>query len=266
MSGSGSGLKDSALVNLQENVDEPATLNVWAQVAPEDYTYIYHDVQALATGLEGGLMDQVGEVLAPGEEGWWSKREEVVGLLKDSFSTAANTLMAHLPYLSSRVINHLTKKGIDHLQPLLGVTTTYRLTDKQVPTRANFYVSDVVSSLETFVNSHGKTIPDPILHDWSLTVLRDVTYRYEEMVSDTLSNVHKTQVLLSKMVKKKQQTKGDDGAMSDIDKISLQLFLDVTKYGLLLKDKLHVDPSTFPPYALLLSRVSAGEKFKNLAS
>jgi hypothetical protein len=42
--------------------------------------------------------------------------------------------------------------------------------------------------------------------------------------------------------------------------ISLQLFLDVTKYGELLSAKLHVDASSFPPYLNLLARVSDGAK------
>jgi len=208
-------------------------------------------------------------------------KDEVLNLLRESFGNVATSLLLiHQSHISSRIITHLTKKAIDNLQPLLGVTTTYRLTDKQAPTRANYYVANVVSLLDNFLSSHTITtttatattsqpqhqlIPQPVLQEWIRRVLEDVTNRYEEMVSETLNNAHKTEELLSKMVKKKTHsaTKGD-GAISDIDKISLQLFLDVTKYGQLLKEKLHVDPSTFPPYTRLLKCVSAGEKFKGL--
>lgn len=192
-------------------------------------------------------------------------------LLEESFAYTGEIFSAHLGPVSARITNYLTEKAIENLQPLLGVTTTYRHTDKQVPTRANYYVANVVSVLENFLkNPEISALPALPVTTWIQTVIEDVTDKYQEMVAKTLSSAYKNEELLSKMIKKKSQSTTAKGegtgttTMSDIDKISLQLYLDVSKYGQLLQEKLHIDPATFPPYKFLLQSVSAGEKFRNM--
>jgi hypothetical protein len=241
-----------------ESVDEQAAA-IWSKLVPGIYPFIYYDLITLVANLQEKFIQHVQlalkqEVTLP--------PQSLLNMLSNSLAVSASALLVHKTPLSNCITDHLTKKAIDNLQPLLGVTATYRLTDKRVPTRANYYVDDVVSVLEAFTNSHTNVISPDVFREWELKVLVDVTLKYEGMVAETLNNVYKAEATLSRMVKKSRQT--TTSGLSDIDKISLQLFLDVTKYGELLKSKLNIDANTFPPYLNLLARVSDGAKFKNL--
>lgn len=50
---------------------------------------------------------------------------ELTTSIRLSLSTASSSLLTHQAYLASAITSNLTKKAIDSLQPLLGVTATY---------------------------------------------------------------------------------------------------------------------------------------------
>jgi hypothetical protein len=52
--------------------------------------------------------------------------QALLDMLGDTIGAAASALLAHKPSLSNCITDHLTKKAIDSLQPLLGVTATYQ--------------------------------------------------------------------------------------------------------------------------------------------
>eukprot|EP00026_Physarum_polycephalum_P001486 Phypoly_transcript_01488.p1 GENE.Phypoly_transcript_01488~~Phypoly_transcript_01488.p1 ORF type:complete len:776 (+),score=90.88 Phypoly_transcript_01488:957-3284(+) len=240
--------------------DEQAAA-IWNKLVPGVYAFIYHDLVTLATNLQGPFQKQMQSVLK--QEGALPP-QPLLDKLSNTISSAAAALLVHKSPIEMCITTNLTKKAIDGLEPLLGVTATYRHTDKRAPTRANYYVDDVVSVLENFTKSLANVISFSVIKEWELKVLEDVTLKYEGLIAKTLNDVYKTEATLSRMVKKNRQTA--TSGLSDIDKISLQLFLDVTKYGELLKTKLNIEANSFPPYCNLLARVNDGAKFKDIIS
>jgi len=82
-----------------------------------------------------------------------------------------------------------------------------------------------------------------------------ISEKYLEMMKELLDSVHKSEAMLKKMVKKTQANQ------SDMDKINLQLFLDVEEFGNQL-EKFGIDKSSFVPYNHLLNIVATGRKLK----
>lgn len=267
-------LKNSASINLAENLDEPAAA-IWSKLVPGAYAYLYHDLVVLVSNLqdENKTLDiklkgqsfivTIENALKADSDCDADLVAELIATIRLSLSTASSSLLTHQSHLANAITSNLTKKAIDSLQPLLGVTATYRLSDKRLPTRANYYVDDVVAVLQTFYQTHSPNIPLPILREWQRKVLEDVTAKYEGMVTDILNNAHNAAKVLSKLVKKKTTVQA---GISDIDKTSLQLYLDVEQYGNLLKSKLNLDSASFPPYISLLAKVQDGAKFKGVVS
>lgn len=77
------------------------------------------------------------------------------------------------------------------------------------------------------------------------------------MIIDLLDTVEKSTAVLKKMVKKAQTN--NDGA-SDIDKIHVQLYLDVEHFGTLLESTYGIQSSQFPPFQKLQQTVIIGKK------
>lgn len=76
------------------------------------------------------------------------------------------------------------------------------------------------------------------------------------MIIDLLDTVEKSTAVLKKMVKKTQ--KNTAGA-SDIDKIHVQLYLDVEQFGTYFS-QYNIDPTQFPPFQKLQEGVIIGKK------
>jgi hypothetical protein len=83
------------------------------------------------------------------------------------------------------------------------------------------------------------------------------------MIMELLSSLHKSDALIKKMVKK-SATNSTNTAISDLDKIYIQLFLDVEAYGMQLR-LLGIHTSSFEPYKNLLNCVSNGQEVIKLA-
>jgi hypothetical protein len=77
------------------------------------------------------------------------------------------------------------------------------------------------------------------------------------MITDLLHGVYKSMAVLKKMVKQTAQSKSDQ--TSDVDNISIQLFLDVEAFGNQFA-KFGVNKDEFEPYQSLHNSVLSGEK------
>jgi hypothetical protein len=91
------------------------------------------------------------------------------------------------------------------------------------------------------------------------------------MVNELLSSVKLSEEVIKKMKKKSTKSLLDAtqsgtsaAAVTDIDKIYIQLYLDVEAFGAQLEQLFGVDKGTFEPYQRLLNTVQLGLEKKNL--
>eukprot|EP01133_Synstelium_polycarpum_P015282 gene15282-18091_t len=132
----------------------------------------------------------------------------------------------------------------------------YNLAQKP-PTKPSPYVTAVVDPFETYLTNKAVSIPPIHKNEWVNTVFVPVTERFLFISKDLLDTVTKANEYLNKLAtKKKQATDASNNsgasAMTDIEKMSLQLYLDVVKFGALLQRN-GIDLPTFEPYTNLFN-------------
>ena len=108
------------------------------------------------------------------------------------------------------------------------------MTDKAPPTTAMFYVANILTPLKSFVKeSHAQS---DALRAWLIDVGGAVCEDYLARISELQKTVQQTEGFLKKMKKKKVSKAAAAAAaamktaFSDLDKIEMQLYLDVEAY------------------------------------
>eukprot|EP00798_Chlamydomonas_sp_ICE-L_P020242 gene20242-26993_t len=144
----------------------------------------------------------------------------------------AHVAQALLEAMSADVV----EKCVHVVKQLKGITATYRMTTKGPPTRHSHYVMGVMAPLRSFLDSDRlQRLSPAALSSLTLLVAETVSVRYQAMAEELLTTVRKTESSLKRLKKARpgEEAAGAD-AMSDSDKISLQLHLDVQEFGLQL--------------------------------
>jgi len=191
-------------------------------------------------------------------------------MIEEALVDSKNSLFVLLHPLAQVFLGHLSVKCIASLTPLQGITATYRMTNKAPPVKASYYVDNIVAPLHTFLTQKSQMISLDVRSNWAKMVLTNVTDKYMEMSTQLLSSLYKTDSFLKNMAQQAARKKGVDPVgqssenkgLSDTEKIALQLFLDVEKYGSLLEQKLEINISEFVPYQALFKSVKEYEKLK----
>ncbi|XP_021076027.1 conserved oligomeric Golgi complex subunit 2 [Mus pahari] len=165
---------------------------------------------------------------------------EMIGFKNFSSISAAledsqSALSAHVPALSSRIVQDLSESCFSYLKSVLEVPRLYRRTNKEVPSTASSYVDSALKPLYQLQSGHGDKVQPAVMQSWLQEALSDSTHRYFETVSDVLNSVKKMEESLKRLKQARRAPAtnpvSSSGGMSDDDKIRLQLALDVEHLG-----------------------------------
>jgi hypothetical protein len=137
---------------------------------------------------------------------------------------------------------HVVAQCVTVLEAVRGITATYRMTNKRAPERASPYVSKILDPLRALEPGVTGKVPPCAQQPpgWKVEVLEAVLTHYLEATRELLNSVEQMEDALKK---RKQRTGKPPGtmpertggaavaALSDSDKIKLQLFLDVVAFA-----------------------------------
>lgn len=165
---------------------------------------------------------------------------EMIGFKNFSSISAAledsqSSLSAHVPALSSRIVQDLNESCFGYLKSALEVPRLYRRTNKEVPSTASSYVESALKPFYQLQHGHGHKVKPAMMKHWVQEALSESTHRYFETVSDVLNSVKKMEESLKRLKQARRAPAtnpvSSSGGMSDDDKIRLQLALDVEFLG-----------------------------------
>jgi len=152
------------------------------------------------------------------------------------------------------------KKGLSAVR---AVAAKYRMTNKPAPEVQSPYVDTILLPFRLFCDRHGSLLSkfsseenvSETENKWEVIVLEEVTAAYLTQVQGLMETVKQMDTALQRRSKLKANA---GSTISDSDKISLQLLLDVRAYGRGIENlgSLYVLPS----YAALLAEVAPAEK------
>ena len=161
-----------------------------------------------------------------------------------------------MPKLTAALVAAVVERCLEALKQLKGITATFRMTNKPLPSRHSHFVPGILAPLRAFVDSdRAKALTPASRRELALSVSDGVSARYGEMAAELVTTVKKTEASLNRLKDRKAGKAGagggaagaggkDAGAgkVSDTDKICKQLHLDVCEYGAQLA-KLGVVPA-----------------------
>ncbi|EFJ16858.1 hypothetical protein SELMODRAFT_115746 [Selaginella moellendorffii] len=232
-----------------------ADTSSWATSASsEDILLLRHDVELLHKKLTGSYLDYALGVLGPTS----------ANLSQKSILSAAQNLLDVVPVLTDVLTDTLADKCVEELKNLKGITTTYRLTIKPLPTHHSHVATNLLQALRAFLQGdHNAYMSDACRLEILNSVAKKVTKNYDQQIRDLVEGLRKTESSLLRFRQARQRTgagpDANDANISNTDKVCAQLLLDVQEHGRKL-DELGVDSSKLPEFQSLWEFVSLQEK------
>ncbi|GIL63172.1 hypothetical protein Vafri_17283 [Volvox africanus] len=170
--------------------------------------------------------------------------------VRGALAEAAAAVQASGHGLAAVVTEEVVERCAAAVRQLKGITATYRVTSKAPPTRASHYVFGVLMPLRQLLDAEPVKRLNPALRQELVTlpVAESVCARYAALAEELLVSVRKTESSLKRLKKAKGGPGGEEepaAGLSDSDKITLQLHLDVEELVVQLR-QLMMPPDTAP--------------------
>ncbi|TXG51298.1 hypothetical protein EZV62_023822 [Acer yangbiense] len=234
--------------------------NEWAiSAAPDDFIYILHDTNCLASEVCGDYLAHVLQLLS-------SCPAEVLDLVKQSIIQGGRALNALQPSVINTIVGTLVEKAVEDLRQLKGITATFRLTNKPLPVRHSPYVSGLLRPLKTLLEGQQATtyLTTETRNKLLVSAVNEITNRYYEIAADLIEMAKKTESSLQRLRMGAQKRAGasmdvTDHNVSENAKFSMQLFLDIQEYGRNLA-ALEVEAADIPAYCSLWRCVAPSDR------
>ena len=182
--------------------------------------------------------------------------DEATKLALDCILEGVEDLSAIIPRVDTFIVKVHVDRCVEALKQLKGITATFRMTNKPMPTRHSHFVPSILAPLQTFVdNERTKALSKTSTHEIVTQVVETVCEKYGELARDLLETVKKTEASLNRL--KDRQGKASNAGTGDSDKICRQLYLDAKEFETQMK-KFGVDPRDSNAFRALWEAVEAG--------
>lgn len=152
--------------------------------------------------------------------------------LESAFAEATDQYSSLLPELSRSISDSLARSCMENLQPLRGILATYRMSSKQAPSTHSSFVPKILRPLKVFLKENEESIELSERVKVATLVSEQTSAEYFNMATDLLQRNKSSEATLRRLNIGRSGALASSGssAVSVIDKISMQLYLDVAKF------------------------------------
>uniref|UniRef100_A0A7N0VGM5 Conserved oligomeric Golgi complex subunit 2 n=1 Tax=Kalanchoe fedtschenkoi TaxID=63787 RepID=A0A7N0VGM5_KALFE len=235
----------------------------WAiSAATDDFIYILHDLNCLKLDVSGDYLEHVLKCLS-------SCSSDTLGVVKQSILEGVKSLDTLAYDVIDTIVQALFEKSVEHLKHIKGISATYRMTNKPVPSRYSNYVSGVLRPLKAYLEGQlaSKYLTTEMKNELLQRAAIQITDCYYELAADIVNVARKTETSLMKLRQGAQKRNAAGGGTNtdssdsnvSTDKIRMQLFLDIQEYARNLS-ALGVEPAKIPSYHSLWNCVAPSDK------
>lgn len=225
------------------------------RASPEQLALVRADLEVLSAWTQKEYWQQLNQRLA-------LLPAQVTEAVHSSFQQAASSLASQAGPVKDLIVDILLDRCLAVLRQLRGITATYRMTARPLPTKPSHYVAGVLQPLRAFLDTEaGKHLLPSAQQELSLGLISGVSQQYASMVSELLDMLRKTEQSLARVRKNRPAdavTATDGSELSNIQKISLQLFLDVQEFAKQIQ-KFGLQSSDVPQYQHLAQVVASAK-------
>lgn len=161
-----------------------------------------------------------------------SLSSEALDSVETAFAEATDQYSSLLPELSRSISDSLAKSCMDNLQPLRGILATYRMSSKQAPSTHSSFAPKILRPLKVFLNENEDAMDQVERAKIATAVSEQTSAEYFNMATDLLQRNKSSEETLRRLnIGRSGALAGSgSGAVSVIEKISMQLYLDVAKF------------------------------------
>ncbi|KAI8820382.1 oligomeric golgi complex component, COG2-domain-containing protein [Fimicolochytrium jonesii] len=196
------------------------------QQSLKTYMYFYNDLRNIISQVANTFNDVIRTRIPGG-----SRTEQV---LQDSLRESLSPLQDMLPLLTQRVCQVLVQRCFEPLYDnVQAITRQYRATNKEPPSKASYFIPTIFTPMLAFFEENGNLANSVATSEWTANVVDNVTSKYAATLAKLVSD-NKWFEDYNRRMKKSSRlrptTAAGENAMSDGDKIRLQLYLDVEQY------------------------------------
>ncbi|KAJ3158485.1 Conserved oligomeric Golgi complex subunit 2 [Geranomyces michiganensis] len=162
-------------------------------------------------------------------------------ILRTSLNESLAKLHVLVPELTQRVCSVLIKQCSEPLRKnVQEISPQYRMTRKEAPTKHSYFVPSIFAPLSTFFDNNQNLANSSAALEWTTVVADSVATKYSATITAVLQNIKVNEDFALSKAKKPRRGGGNaalaaagasDEALSDFDKIRLQLYFDVQEFG-----------------------------------
>ena len=273
--------------------DTPSVVSWGATASDEDLLRLRGDVEVLAARVETALAPRVAaalartlgdaaaaaatEVLCDGAAALTRARDSDESLDESFKKTNVNARSA-AESLDARLASDVVRRCAVALGQLKGVTATFRMTNKPMPTKPSHFANGVVEPLRRFAESGAvREASAPTRRALVDAAVAGVCAAYEKAAADLTVSVRKTEASLIRLKDRKGEKEkvsaaatsatastapGTRGGPTDAEKICRQVRLDAEAFGRAVA-RLGFDPEKSDAFAKLWEVCGEGDAFSS---
>jgi len=167
-----------------------------------------------------------------------------------------DSLRDSLEAMRNSIAEELAERCKTELNFLKTIPQSYRMTNKPAPTRALVFVGNIIEPLRSYLGQMGGD--SAAQGALACSVVAAVCQSYSTQAGELIATAQKTEESLRKLKASRQGGMANaEGAMSDVEKIRLQVQLDVQEFGRQITDVCGVPATDLPSYTELVATAAA---------
>lgn len=168
LSSNGSNLTNSSLFHPLISI----TNNQWI--------YVYNDLLLLISNISNIYPSFVANLISSDFTSIANKgKSDVKEIIERAYKQMAKEISELFPLIAKHVKDHVIKKCTESLQPVHGIPATYRMTNKPIPTKSSYFITNISSPVLDLVKHARPFLPPEELTLWTTEILASVTERFE---------------------------------------------------------------------------------------
>ena len=167
---------------------------------------------------------------------------DMIEMIENGFLDAVTRYSSVIPDIAESIADALALKCKESLQPLRGIVATYRLKSKQAPTKHSSFVPQILCPLRSFVKlnesnlvSSDQSSDIKVSSNIAGKVIESVAAEYLTMATESIEKNKNNEATLRRLnigrAGAANKNKSEAQGMSVVEKIVLQLFLDVEQFA-----------------------------------
>eukprot|EP00929_Paragymnodinium_shiwhaense_P064861 TRINITY_DN32567_c0_g1_i1.p1 TRINITY_DN32567_c0_g1~~TRINITY_DN32567_c0_g1_i1.p1 ORF type:complete len:847 (+),score=217.47 TRINITY_DN32567_c0_g1_i1:168-2543(+) len=201
----------------------PASLPAKLSRAAADVSLVLEAIACTRSTAEGEAA-RIVVARAPG--GPHSKPAELILAL---FLEAAKELRPVLERLGDAVLKQVSAVVVPQFAAIRGIPAFYRMLNKPLPSKASPYVESALRPIQALKEEATKAAPEAATAGWVQKAIEAAAVEFASQAAQLLDSTRQQEASLRRLVAARSGA-GGDAQISDLDKIHVQLCLDVETF------------------------------------